>query len=183
MQAMECDESPARRLLPCGEARGVLFSSMENGSASFEFLLNGERVRVAGVAATTTLLDWLRATGRTGSKQGCAEGDCGACSVALVEGDASGKATYRAINSCIALLPMLAGREVVTVEGLAGGTGMVGKAGGVREQRGLSRKTASGAGGDGGALRLAMRLLHAGFRDGDVRGLLPRRGEVGGGHQ
>ena len=129
MPAMECDESPARRLLPCGEARGVLFSSMENGSASFEFLLNGERVRVAGVAATTTLLDWLRATGRTGSKQGCAEGDCGACSVALVEGDASGKATYRAINSCIALLPMLAGREVVTVEGLAGGTGTVGKAG------------------------------------------------------
>ncbi len=85
---------------------------------SFEFTLNGERVRIAGVAATTTLLDWLRSGGRTGSKQGCAEGDCGACSVALVERDASGQATYRAINSCIALLPMFAGREVVTVEGL-----------------------------------------------------------------
>ena len=96
---------------------------MENGSASLEFLLNGERVRVAGVAATTTLLDWLRSTGRTGSKQGCAEGDCGACAVAVVERDADGKATYRAINGCIALLPMVAGREVVTVEGLAGGGG------------------------------------------------------------
>lgn len=85
---------------------------------SFEFTLNGERVRVAGVAATTTLLDWLRGSGRTGSKQGCAEGDCGACSVALVERDVHGKATYRAINSCIALLPMFAGREIVTVEGL-----------------------------------------------------------------
>ena len=97
-------------------------------SDSFEFLLNRERVGVSGVAATTTLLDWLRSSGRTGSKQGCAEGDCGACSVALVERNAAGKPTYRAINSCIALLPMFAGREVVTVEGLAcpGGGGSCG---------------------------------------------------------
>jgi len=88
-------------------------------TASFEFTLNGEPVRVDGVPATTTLLEWLRATGRTGSKCGCAEGDCGACSVALVDRDAAGQATYRAFNSCIALLPMFAGREVVTVEGLA----------------------------------------------------------------
>jgi xanthine dehydrogenase large subunit len=88
---------------------------------AFEFTLNGERVLIEGVAATTTLLDWLRRSGRTGSKCGCAEGDCGACSVALLEADASGKPTYRAINSCIALLPMFAGREVVTVEGLAAG--------------------------------------------------------------
>ncbi len=78
-------------------------------------------MRVADVAPTTTLLDWLRATGRTGSKCGCAEGDCGACSVALVDRDAAGRPTYRAINSCIALLPMCAGREIVTVEGLAEG--------------------------------------------------------------
>ncbi len=88
---------------------------------SFEFTLNGAPVGVEGAAATTTLLDWLRLTGRTGSKCGCAEGDCGACSVALVDRDAAGKPTYRAINSCIALLPMFAGREVVTVEGLADG--------------------------------------------------------------
>ncbi|MEY2879314.1 MAG: hypothetical protein RLZZ15_1694 [Verrucomicrobiota bacterium] len=94
---------------------------MENGSASFEWLLNGESVRVENLPATTTLLDWLRASGRTGSKCGCAEGDCGACSVAIVERDAHGRPTYRAINSCIALLPMFAGREVVTVEGIAEG--------------------------------------------------------------
>jgi xanthine dehydrogenase small subunit len=87
----------------------------------FTFTLNGKLVEVDGVAPTTTLLDWLRATGRTGSKCGCAEGDCGACSVALVDRDSSGNTTYRAINSCIALLPMFAGREVVTVEGLACG--------------------------------------------------------------
>lgn len=94
---------------------------MTETSRSFEFVLNGERVRVDDVAATTTLLDWLRRSGRTGSKCGCAEGDCGACTVALVDRDAAGRPTYRAINSCIALLPMFAGREVVTVEGLAQG--------------------------------------------------------------
>jgi xanthine dehydrogenase large subunit len=87
----------------------------------FEFKLNGETVLVEGVPPTTTLLDWLRRSGRTGSKCGCAEGDCGACTVAIVDADAEGKATYRALNSCIALMPMFAGREVITVEGLAHG--------------------------------------------------------------
>jgi len=86
---------------------------------AFEFTLNGRTVRVDGEAPTTTLLEFLRARGLTGSKQGCAEGDCGACTVAVVGRDASGNPTYRGVNSCIALLPMLAGREVVTVEGLA----------------------------------------------------------------
>src|SRR5882757_4650034 len=95
-------------------------------AGSFEFRLNGETVRVENVAATTTLLDWLRTSGRTGSKQGCAEGDCGACTVALLERDAAGKPTYRAINSCIALLPMFASREIVTVEGLASCEGVPG---------------------------------------------------------
>jgi xanthine dehydrogenase large subunit len=85
----------------------------------FDVVINGQKVRIKDVSPTTTLLDWLRANGRTGSKQGCAEGDCGACTVALVDRDAAGKTTYRAINSCIALLPMFAGREIVTVEGLA----------------------------------------------------------------
>ena len=85
----------------------------------FEFTLNGRVVRVDELAPTTTLLEYLRANGLTGSKQGCAEGDCGACTVAVVDRDASGKATYRGVNSCIALLPMFAGREVVTVEGLS----------------------------------------------------------------
>jgi xanthine dehydrogenase molybdopterin binding subunit/xanthine dehydrogenase small subunit len=85
----------------------------------FEFTLNGRKVEVANTATTTTLLDYLRSSGLTGSKQGCAEGDCGACTVAIVERDAQGNATYRGVNSCIALVPMFAGREVVTVEGLS----------------------------------------------------------------
>ncbi len=90
-------------------------------ATSFAFTLNGRPVTVAGVAPTTTLLDFLRTSGLTGSKQGCAEGDCGACTVALVDRTADGKTTYRAINSCIAFVPMFAGREIVTVEGLAAG--------------------------------------------------------------
>lgn len=85
----------------------------------FEFTLNGRTVRVDGNATTMTLLEFLRSGGMTGSKQGCAEGDCGACTVAVVDRDAMGRPTYRGVNSCIALLPMFAGREVVTVEGLS----------------------------------------------------------------
>jgi xanthine dehydrogenase molybdopterin binding subunit/xanthine dehydrogenase small subunit len=89
---------------------------------ALDFILNGKPTHVEGLAPTTTLLDYLRTHGCTGSKQGCAEGDCGACTVAIVDRDAHGQPTYRAINSCIALLPMFAGREVITVDGLAEGT-------------------------------------------------------------
>ncbi len=89
--------------------------------SSFEFRLNGESVRVEGASPNTTLLDFLRARGECGTKEGCAEGDCGACSVAVVERDARGVPRHRAINSCLALLPMVAGREVVTVEGVSDG--------------------------------------------------------------
>ena len=57
----------------------------------FEFTLNGRVVRVDDLAPTTTLLDFLRTSGLTGSKQGCAEGDCGACTVAIVDRDSSGE--------------------------------------------------------------------------------------------
>jgi len=87
--------------------------------ASLDLIVNGRAVTTAGVVPNTTLLAWLRANGLTGSKEGCAEGDCGACSVLLVDRDAAGQATYRAFNSCIALVPMFAGREIITVEGLA----------------------------------------------------------------
>lgn len=98
-----------------------MLGSAESAVSSFEFGLNGKTVRVEKVAPTTTLLEFLRGRGDTGSKRGCDEGDCGACTVAIVDRDSAGRTTYRAINSCIALLPMLAGREVITVEGLGAG--------------------------------------------------------------
>src|SRR3977135_2122914 len=88
-------------------------------SGAIEFRLNGKPVRLDSVSPNITLLDWLRANGLTGSKEGCAEGDCGACSVAIV--DLADKPTYRSINSCWVPLPLMAGRDIVTVEGVACG--------------------------------------------------------------
>ena len=85
---------------------------------AFELTVNGVKHVVANEPPHRSLLGWLRSIGMTGTKEGCAEGDCGACTVAVVERDAHGAPTYRAINACIALLPMMAGREVWTVEGL-----------------------------------------------------------------
>jgi xanthine dehydrogenase small subunit len=65
-----------------------------------------------------TLLDFVRSRGLTGAKEGCAEGECGACAVAVVEADGEGS-RYRVVNSCLMFLPMAAGREIYTVEALA----------------------------------------------------------------
>jgi xanthine dehydrogenase molybdopterin binding subunit/xanthine dehydrogenase small subunit len=88
-------------------------------SGAIQITVNGRPYVVSGEAVHRSLLHWLRGRGLTGTKEGCAEGDCGACTVALVERRADGAPTYRAVNSCIALLPMFDGREVLTVEGLA----------------------------------------------------------------
>ncbi len=90
-------------------------------SGAIEFRLNGKPVRVEGVSPNVTLLDWLRTNGSTGSKEGCAEGDCGACSVAIVDRDVRGRRCYRSINSCLVPLPLMAGRDIITVEGVTGG--------------------------------------------------------------
>jgi xanthine dehydrogenase small subunit len=65
-----------------------------------------------------TLLDYLRAERLTGAKEGCAEGECGACAVALVAPH-NGSSAYRVVNSCLMFLPMAAGHEILTVESLA----------------------------------------------------------------
>ncbi|WP_299499900.1 xanthine dehydrogenase small subunit [uncultured Roseobacter sp.] len=83
------------------------------------FRLNGETVVLRDVAPTTTLLDWLReARGLTGTKEGCNEGDCGACSVMIT--DAHGARTF---NACILFLPQLNGKAVRTIEGIAASDG------------------------------------------------------------
>ena len=84
------------------------------------FLLDGEVIEVEDVDPTGTVLDYLRYTlRRTGSKEGCAEGDCGACTVLLGE-LAGGRVEWRAVNACILFLPMLDGKALRTVESLGG---------------------------------------------------------------
>ena len=84
------------------------------------FMLDGELICVSDVPPATTVLEYLRnRAGRTGTKEGCAEGDCGACTVVLGELSPDARhIKYRAINSCIRFLPTLDGKELVTVESL-----------------------------------------------------------------
>ncbi|MEM9236048.1 MAG: molybdopterin cofactor-binding domain-containing protein, partial [Verrucomicrobiota bacterium] len=77
-------------------------------------IINGERVELGDVPLHRSILDFLRGSGRTGSKIGCNEGDCGACTLLVLEKDGP----PRAINGCLALVGSLVGREIVTVEGL-----------------------------------------------------------------
>ncbi|UYV37700.1 xanthine dehydrogenase small subunit [Rhodobacteraceae bacterium D3-12] len=87
------------------------------------FLLNGEERRLDSVKARDTLLDFLRNDQRlTGTKEGCAEGDCGACTV-LVGRLTGGQLRYEPVNACIRFLASVDGCHVVTIEHLRGADG------------------------------------------------------------
>lgn len=84
------------------------------------FLRRGRVVELRDVAPTETLLDYLRLRERScGTKEGCAEGDCGACTVAVGRLGRDRRLVYEPVNSCILLLGMLDGAELVTVDDLA----------------------------------------------------------------
>ncbi len=80
--------------------------------------LNGVPLRVDAADSHRTLLEALRDAGLTGTKEGCNEGDCGACTVLVAQPGADGKPGWRATNSCILPLWTVAGRDIRTVEGL-----------------------------------------------------------------
>ncbi|MFT4069588.1 xanthine dehydrogenase small subunit [Paraburkholderia sp.] len=91
---------------------------------TIRFYHQGSVREVAGVPATRTVLQHLREDLRcTGTKEGCAEGDCGACTVVVGELDARGGLALKAVNACIQFLPTLDGRALFTVEDLRAANG------------------------------------------------------------
>ncbi|WP_339860586.1 xanthine dehydrogenase small subunit [Paremcibacter congregatus] len=85
---------------------------------SIHFLLGGKRKDITNIDPSTSLLDYLRYhRARTGTKEGCGEGDCGACTV-VVGSLKNGKLYFEAVNACILFLPTLDGKLILTVEDL-----------------------------------------------------------------
>ena len=90
-------------------------------SATVRFILDGETIELRDVSPTRTVLRFLREDlRRTGTKEGCAEGDCGACTVVVVDAGEDGGLSVRAVNACIQFLAAIDGKELLTVESLKG---------------------------------------------------------------
>ncbi len=91
---------------------------MSRGEQSIRVLVDGTVHAIEGVRPTTTVSQFLREhLRRCGTKEGCAEGDCGACTVVVAELAGTG-ISYRAVNACIQFLPTLDGKALITVESL-----------------------------------------------------------------
>jgi xanthine dehydrogenase small subunit len=94
-------------------------SAMQNFRTEIRFLFGDEERVLRDIDPQMTVLDYLRLTERKcGTKEGCAEGDCGACTVVLGEPDVTGSMAYRTVNACIQFVPTLDGKQLLTVEHL-----------------------------------------------------------------
>lgn len=86
---------------------------------TLRFYLNGTRVVLTSIDPEITLLEYLRGIGLTGTKLGCAEGGCGACTVVVSQYNPTTKKIYHAsVNACLAPLVSVDGKHVITVEGI-----------------------------------------------------------------
>ncbi|NEQ45290.1 MAG: xanthine dehydrogenase small subunit [Leptolyngbya sp. SIOISBB] len=90
-------------------------------AADLQFTLNGASIRLTETSPTQTLLSYLRQHGYIGTKEGCGDGDCGACTVVMVGADVDGQPQYQAVNSCLLPVGSLGDRHIYTVEGIANG--------------------------------------------------------------
>ncbi|MGV1760289.1 xanthine dehydrogenase small subunit [Rhizobium sp. A22-96] len=92
--------------------------------SELRFILNGQDISLKGVGPSQTLLDWLRLSrSLKGTKEGCAEGDCGACTVLVGRLTPEGRLVYEGVNACIRFLGSLDGCHVVTIEHVTGRDG------------------------------------------------------------
>lgn len=103
---------------------GAAARSAPRSGDGVRFALDGQIVRARNISPQTTVLEFLREhLGRTGTKEACAEGDCGACTVVLAEHCGDNLLRWRPINACIRLLPTIDGKALVTVESLKSRSG------------------------------------------------------------
>lgn len=86
-------------------------------------IVNGQARDCSRTSPHTRLLDWLRSQGLTGAKEGCAEGECGACAVLVARPDGPGRSRWTSLNSCLPPALAFDGQEIVTAEGLGAVSG------------------------------------------------------------
>jgi xanthine dehydrogenase small subunit len=97
---------------------------MNRNRQSISFVLDDEVIEInfekQNISPTLTILNYLRSLpNHKGVKEGCAEGDCGACTVVLSEIDGNDRLIYKAVNSCLVFLPQVHGKQLITIESLA----------------------------------------------------------------
>lgn len=90
-------------------------------ATDLQFTLNGKSIRLTQTSPTQTLLSYLRQQGYVGTKEGCGDGDCGACTVVMVGAGVDGQPQYQAVNSCLLPVGSLGDRHIYTIEGIANG--------------------------------------------------------------
>src|SRR5690349_6755618 len=112
-------------MVPNDGATGVTMASADTHDGNergvvdrHSVTVNGASCALDGTDPSTTTLDWLRAQGLTGAKEGCAEGECGACSIMVARPTEGAGTQWTAINACLVPVAALDGQEVVTSEGL-----------------------------------------------------------------
>src|SRR6266700_4830047 len=112
--ADDCGPTAGRR------GRSGHADAAEAGACAVEprLVVNGRSRELGEVGGHVTLLEWLRGCGLTGGKEGCAEGECGACAVLVARDDGPGRARWVAINACLMPAAAFDQQEVVTAEGL-----------------------------------------------------------------